>query len=268
MKRSLFFTVALLAVAAGACSSSSSDADPNAPANEDDITKAGWMNCGNMGWAGDVYTRLQGNKITVTIQGVGTSTGTQIADPAPGFSAFASWTPDDAGMKDFTLWVSKDGKAVQAHQENVGPYYDGTCRAATSKELTADTCIAQVRNVGDIDTRKNPVVAKVSDTLYTATYASSQAGDFVWQAAVKREGFLCRLGKITAVSCSAIVADAIRKKALDDGSSAGEPYVNKLGDGFTWNGGIHDPESGDFAYDLQTDSFKDGCKVTSIKEHK
>jgi hypothetical protein len=108
-------------------------------------------------------------------------------------------------------------------------------------------------------------VEKVSNTEYRIV-SSAAAGEFVWTAATSGTGFTCRVdvSAIEAVSCPAVVADAIGNKARDDGSSAGSPYV-KHESGTSWSGGIHDPESGEFAYSVKTDSVADHCRVLSIE---
>ena len=88
----------------------------------------------------------------------------------------------------------------------------------------------------------------------------------MYDIAAKTTGELCVLGDITNKSCSANIADKIASQARSDGSSSGAPYVStrKANDDgtYTWTGGVHDAESGEFAYTLTSDSDNADCSVT------
>ena len=68
----------------------------------------------------------------------------------------------------------------------------------------------------------------------------------------------------TPVSCGAIVADAIGQKAFKDGSSSGQPRTDEnYSAAKGWVGGVHDAESGEFAYAIKTD----GTLLTALQGH-
>jgi hypothetical protein len=251
-----------------ACAAQTGGTDPAGPASEDDLTQGDPMICTGLGTNDLTIVQVNGKKVTITVQGGSTQTGTLGTGADPGFSSFASWTPAKGFMSDTSsLWLSADGTKVQMHDTQYSPVWQGSCHKASPAELSADPCEPLIRDIGFISATHSANVTKVSDTSYKATYPDAHAGDFVWSVKTTRSGILCKLGAMTPVTCSAIVADAIAKKARDDGSSSGEPYVNKKAAG-EYNGGIHDEESGEFAYDVVTSSSADGCKVTSITARK
>jgi hypothetical protein len=255
----------LVAAAATACAAQSQD--ESAAGGEGALTEGDTLVCDGLGTNAQALIQVKGDKATVTVQGSSVQTGSKQADPKTGFTAYANWVPANGFMKDAALWLSNDNATAELHEANVGPFYNSHCHKGTSGELGADACLPLIRVLAFIDSTKAPAIKKLSETSYAATYPDARVGDFVWHVAVHKSGLLCTLGKETPASCAAAVADAIGRKARDDGSSAGEPYVNKLGSD-TWNGGIHDPESGEFAYDVETSSDSSNCTVKSITAKK
>jgi hypothetical protein len=254
LRASVKITSALFGIALVAGCAASTEED--APATADALQQAArGVMCDGLGTNDPTLFQLAGSKLTMTRRGGTSEVATKVADPAPGFTGYRTG--------DQTIWLSSDQTKAELHEDNVGPHWEGTCHPATSAELSADACAILLRDMGYGSTPAH--VEKVSSTDYQLV-SSAAAGDFVWTAESSGTGFFCRvdLKSIEAVSCPAVVYDAIGDKARDDGSSAGSPYV-KRGSGNTWTGGIHDPESGEFAYSVTTDSVADHCKVLSIK---
>jgi len=242
------------------CSAGGSDAAGDDSASEDALTKSGALVCNDLGTNVPTLIQFQGDQATMTRRGDSSGqTGPKIADPAPGFSGYQIDT-------DTTIWVSADKTKVEMHETNVGPSWDGDCRKATSKDLTTDACALLLHDMGVGS--KRPKVEKLSDTAYKITASTAKGGDFVWNVKTAGSGFFCNVQGLKPLSCAAIVNDKVGDKARDDGSSAGSPWVYKGSDSTHWTGGIHDPESGEFAYDITTSSSDDGCKITSITAQK
>ena len=215
------------------------------------------------------FLTLKGNTLTfVNESGKGQQTGTLLPTSPAGFQAFGNFSPDGFISAGEQVHLSTDlvakgsGKVVLVlESENT---FEGSGHTATQAELTRDHCLPQLRNLGPVESTHPGKITKLSSTQYKWVLASP-AGDFVYDVNVKASGLQCTFVSMPPVSCSAVVADAIAKAARDDGSSSGEPFVNKLGDG-SYNGGIHDEESGEFRFDVTTSSSADHCKVTKITD--
>jgi hypothetical protein len=222
-----------------------------------------------LGTSDTTFLTLKGNQLTfVNESGKGQQTGTLLPTSPAGFQAFGHFSPDgfiaaDEQVQLATDLVSKGtGKVVLLlGSQNT---FEGTGHTATQAELTRDHCLPELRNLGPVDSTHPGTITKLSSTQYKWVLASP-AGDFVYDVNVKATGLQCTFVSMPPVSCSAVVADAIAKAARDAGSSSGEPFVNKLGDG-SYNGGIHDDESGEFRFDVTTSSSADHCRVTKVTD--
>ncbi len=231
-----------------------------------DATAAKVVSCSGLGSSDAVFLKLSTSGVTATVEGNANYRGTAVTSGASSIT-FGKFTPKGF-FESSTLVVPRallEGKSakVQMFTENVGPHWEGTCHAASQAELAADHCLSLLDGFAGIDTKKKPSIEKTPQG-YRIRVASPKTGDFVWMAQTSTDGLLCKITDIPAVSCAAVVADAIGAQARADGSSAGEPYVNKTGTN-TWSGGIHDPESGEFAYHVTTKGSADHCQVVSIK---
>lgn len=226
-----------------------------------------YFSCSDLGTANTAWVDVKAKSITVTFEGSGVATGKLVESDSTS-KTFGTFTGVMVGAYDtFVVPNSlvKDGSGkIDWYMSNVNPYWVGTCK---QNDPTGDQCMPLVQLISPIDSSANPVYKKLSIDKYTVTVADSKVGDFFYDVAMKTSGILCTQGDITPVSCSALVADKIGSQAFKDGSSAGQPYVSKrtaTADGYSWEGGVHDPESGDFAYTVTTDSDSDGCSVTGI----
>jgi hypothetical protein len=253
LRHSLPVLSILTTIFVAGCAAASSDDEPAAAEALQQASRG--VICDRLGTNDPTLLESNGSKMTMTRRGGKPEVGTKTADPAPGFTGYR--------FGNRTLWLSTDQTKSELHEDNVGPHWEGTCHPATSAELSADACAIFLRNEGYGSRPAH--VEKVTSTQYRIT-SSAAAGDFVWTAETHGTGFDCQVDfpSLQALSCPAVVADAIGSRARDDGSSAGSPYV-KHESGTSWSGGIHDPESGEFAYTVKTSSTADHCKVVSIE---
>jgi hypothetical protein len=253
-----------LAVSACATSNSSDTSEGGGAADGSSI----YFACDGLGTNNTVWLEIRKRSVVLTIEDVGVNTGHKTTSDATS-KTYGDWdsnvyfgTGDTLVIPD-SLITDGSGK-VQWFQANVNPYWEGSCK---QKDPTGDQCAPLVQQIYPIDSSATASYDQVGTGHYTATIPNSRMGDFVYDITMNVDGILCTQGSVAPVSCSAIVADAIETKALADGSSSGSPYVDKRSattGGYSWGGGVHDPESGEFAYTVTTDSKDDGCKVTSI----
>jgi hypothetical protein len=252
LRRSLQIASSLFALALVAgCATEAAD---EASTGEALLSARGTM-CDALGTNEPTLLDIRGNRLTMTRRGGEPQVGTKVASPAPGFDGYR--------FDNETLWLSVDRSKVELHEDNVNPHWESSCHPATAAELSADACALLLEDMGY--GRRAAQVEKASGGEYRIV-STAAPGKFVWTAQSSGTGFHCHvdLSTLEAVSCPAIVDDAINARARDDGSSAGSPYVVKKSD-TSWSGGIHDPESGEFSYVLKTDSAADHCKVLSIE---
>jgi len=227
-----------------------------------------YFSCQNLGTANTVWLDIKKKSVTVTIEDSGFNKGklTKTDDTSKTYSDWNSKTFFGAGdtlVIPDSLVTDGSGK-VDWYVANVNPYWEGTC---TQMDPTGDQCLPLVELISPIDSSATPKYAQTSTGHYTVTVADSKVGDFFYDVTMNVDGLLCTQGDITPKSCSAIVADKIGSQAFKDGSSSGQPHVSKRtasDSGYTWTGGVSDPESGEFDYTVTTDSDDDGCKVTGI----
>jgi hypothetical protein len=269
MRHVLLIATLSMAVLTACGGSDSSSADESGGAEAVTAGGGGSFTVSGLGTNDTSFLTLKGNSLTfVNESGKGVQTGTPLPSSPAGFQAFGNFSPDGFLSAGEQIQVSTDliskgsGKVVLVLAQS--STFDGTGHTSTQAELTRDHCLPQLRNLGPVDSTHPGKITKVSDTKYKWVLASP-AGDFVYDVDVKASGLQCTFVSMPPVSCSAVVADAIATKARDDGSSSGEPFVNKLADG-SYNGGIHDDESGEFRYAVTTNSSADHCKVTKITD--
>jgi hypothetical protein len=264
--------VASLSVALLAACTSSTDSNSGDESGGEAVSAGGTgsFTVSGLGTNDTTFLTLKGNSLTfVNESGKGQQTGTLLPNPPAGFQAFGNFSPDGFVATGNQIHISTDliskgsGKVV-LFDPNVTANFEATGHTSTQAELTRDHCLPQLHNLGPVDSTHPGKVTKVSNTQYKWELAAP-AGDFVYDVNVKANGLQCTFVSMPPVSCSAVVADAIAKAARDAGSSSGEPFVNKLGDG-SYNGGIHDEESGEFRFDVTTSSSADHCKVTKITD--
>ncbi len=266
MNKLVFALSLIVPLALHGCTSSDSGDDDFDDGKADGT--ALYFSCQNLGTSNTVWLDIKKTSVTATIEGSGFNKGklTKTDDTS---KTYSSWNKKVFFGAGDTLVIPdsliEDGSGkVDWYIANVNPYWEGTC---TQEDPTGDQCLPLVQQISPIDSSAAPVYAKTSSEHYTVTVPSSKVGDFLYDVDMNVDGLLCTQGDVTPKSCSAIVADKIGSQAFADGSSSGQPYVSKRtasGSGYTWTGGVHDEESGDFAYTVATDSDEDGCKVTSI----
>lgn len=259
MKRAL--GLGLFGMMAVACASTADESTSDTSAAS---TASPTLECPSLGTNETTFLSSKGDTITITVEGASTQTGSKVTDAdaaAAGFTAYGNWSPAKGFMKDQILWVK--GNDIQMHQPNVGPFWPSTCKAASAADLSADHCEPLVSELSFFDTSKKPTIKK-SGSDYTIMYTNASIGNLVWKMPTTTKDLLCTVGDPVAVSCAAIVADAIGQQAFKDGSSSGQPYITSHSAAKGYVGGVHDEESGEFSYVIQTDSTNDGCKVTSI----
>jgi hypothetical protein len=254
--------VSLLAVACGGASGDVGD-------DTLDATGGKVFLCTGFGSNDTTFLNVTSTGITATVEGNAIYRGTSASGGDASTSVFGNFVPAKGFFDNESMHIPKSlfttgaSTKVQLDNPTVNPQWDGTCRKATNEELAADHCLPLLQYWAPIDTNKKASFVK-SGSGYKATMADAQAGDLVYQIDTKVDGLLCTLGDETPVSCSAVVADKIGTKARADGSSAGAPYLKKISSTH-YTGGIHDPESGEFAYDITTDGSSDNCRVTKVK---
>jgi hypothetical protein len=273
--RSLLVTCLVgIGVGLGACSGSSEVG--GGPSGEQDITRATTFLCTGLGNNDNVYLQVTATLATATPEwdqpfkgSVVPNPSTQYLKAAPDAILFGSWTPAGGFFNQEILEVPKSmltatEGTIKMWSTQSYNYWPGNCHKATAAELSGDHCLAQseMKYFGPIDSQKKASIAKQAGG-YRATITDAKNGDFVWDIKTTTAGLTCKIGDITPVSCSAVVADKIGEKSREDGSSAGAPYLHKVSN-TEYTGGIHDPESGEFAYTITTDGSADHCKVTSI----
>jgi hypothetical protein len=266
MKTRVFFgsiAVTALTLACGGAETSSAPADES-----QDVTQTKVFMCQGLGRNEAMILQLTSKGVTLTEEGVAIQRGTAAASSDADklvfgdFSAGGTVGAGDQVVVPKSLATTGKG-TVELHMANVNPIFQADCHKATTAELQADHCEPLVEEMGFVDSNRKPEIVKDGDA-YTVTIKDSKAGDYVYTVPSKVDGLLCTVSASKAVSCSAVVADKIFSRARDDGSSSGLPFVNKVSD-TEYTGGIHDVESGEFAYDVKTSGSDDGCKVTSVK---
>jgi hypothetical protein len=270
--RPIFFFASVSMVVLVACGGAHDDSGSGDESGGEAVTAggAGSFTVSGLGTSDTTFLTMKGNSLTfVNESGKGVQTGTLLPSSPAGFQAFGNFSPEGflaAGeqIQLSTELLSKGSGKVVLFQPNVSSNFEGTGHTSTQAELTRDHCLPQIRNLGPVDSTHPGKVTKISSTQYKWELASP-AGDFVYDVDVKASGLQCTFVSMPPVSCSAVVADAIAKAARDAGSSSGEPFVNKVGEG-SYNGGIHDEESGEFRFEVTTNSSADHCKVTKVTD--
>lgn len=270
--KSLAFFVAIPLAWSGCASSPSDVDDPIDDGKADGSSTSTFFNCQGLGTSDTTWlqiSRLQ-HSIKLTIEDVGINYG-HLASSTSTKRTYASWTTNvffatgDTLVIPDTLMTTGTGTIVW-NQAGITTHWEGHC---TKQKPTGDQCLPLIQQIYPVDSSATPTYTTV-DSLghYTLSIPDTTVGAFVYAIDMTKSGILCTSGAVTPTSCSAIVADAIGAQAASDGSSSGDPYVSaraKATTGYTWSGGVHDVESGDFAYTVTTASSADGCKVTSIK---
>ena len=272
MKPSL--TTLALCLAIPACVSSNTAGDDDSSDDDGKADGSGtsgtYFECTGLGTNEATWLLLTSTSVGVTVEGSGTNSATKTTSTSTS-KTYSNWKTDVFFGKTDTLVVpnslltSGSGK-VDWYMSNVNPYWVGTC---TKKSPTADQCLPLVEEIYPVDsTAKATYTTVTKGSSYTVNIPDSKVGAFAYKVSAKTTGPLCVIGTIANESCSAVVADKIASQARDDGSSSGSPYVATratASGGYAWTGGVHDAESGEFAYDVTTDSDAANCKVTSIK---
>lgn len=216
---------------------------------------------------------ISGDEITVNLGGISTLTGTKITSTDANSLTFGNFRPSNKGIgPGDTFNVSSeviqrgDGE-VQEHEANVGPFYRENCHTLAANDEAA-TCESQIEKYRLAATSGGLQTKRLSAKLYEYRLSDRRAGeDLVWDVPVATVGSLCRvdINKSRAVSCTAVIADAVSARAHKDGSSSGEAFVSKNADG-SFTSGIHDTESGEFVYSVQVTRSGSSCAISSIKE--
>jgi hypothetical protein len=263
----------LLPIAFTGCMSSSSDpSDENLDDDKADGTStATYFDCEGFGTANTTWLAISRTQRTIklTIEDVGVNTG-HLAKTTSTARTYGRWSTNVFLQSGDTLDIPKDlvssgaGK-ITWKSAGTTTRWIGTC---TKKQPSGDQCLPLIKGIDPVDSSATPKYATVSPGHYTVTVPNSTVGDFVYAVTMNISGILCTTNDMTPTSCSAVVANAISDKAYGDGASSGAPYVSKrtkITAGYSWSGGVHDVESGDFAYTVTTDSDADGCHVLSIK---
>jgi hypothetical protein len=226
-----------------------------------------------IGTSDRTFLQLDGSKLTVTVEGVAVQKASSVAGATSGGQAFSNFTGKGEFSKKDKLTLSKSllagktGKAtLQTGGTNVA--WEGTCKKATKAQLSADQCIPQLTETSFIDTETmteagSTTASRSSSTHYAVRIPDAKVGDLTWDADVTQKGLFCRVDSLTAKSCAARVAEAAYSKAIDEGSSSGSPFVEKLAKN-KFKAGVYDVESGDFVYTIVTSSEGDGCAITSV----
>jgi hypothetical protein len=235
----------------------------------DGVSSGTYFECEGLATNNAVYLDISKTKssVVVTVEGSGVNKG-KLQSSDSSSNTYSGWstkvffgTGDTLVVPD-ALASSGAGK-VEWNIANVNPHWEGTC---TKKAPTGDQCMPLLEQIYPVDSSATAKYATVSTGHYSVDIPSSSVGDFFYNVDMKTSGILCTDGAVTPTSCSAIVAEKIGSQAFADGSSSGQPYVSKrtkTSTGYSWTGGVHDEESGEFAYALTTDSDEDGCNVTS-----
>jgi hypothetical protein len=253
---------------AGCATDPSADPTDGTDGKADGTSSGTYYSCDGLGTNNTVWLDVKSKSVVVTVEGVGVNTGKETTSDS-GSKTYGDWTTKvffntgDTLVVPDTLASSGSGK-VDWYVANVNPYWEGTC---TKKSPTGDECRPLVEQIYPVDSNANADYTKTSSGHYTVTIPDSSVGDFVYAVHMTISGILCTQDTVTPTSCSAIVADKIGSRAYGDGSSSGSPYVSKrtkTTSGYSWEGGVHDAESGEFAYTVTTDSDSDGCSVNTI----
>jgi len=260
-------SVGLLVAFFGCASNPNMDGDDGTDDGKDDGTGTSYV-CTGLGTNNNVYLDITKKHVSVTVEGVGRNTGS-LTTSSSSSETFSKWTTSvffgtgDTLVVPTTMLKSGSG-TVDWYIANVNPYWQGTCKLGSP---TGDQCMPLVEQLYPVDSTAKAEYTKNTTGDYSIDIPSSKVGDFVYDVTMHDDGSLCTMGDITATSCSAIVADKIGAQAVNDGSSSGAPYVSSRAtadSGYTWKGGVHDDESGEFAYTVTTDGKDDGCTVTGI----
>jgi hypothetical protein len=259
------FLIAPLAFAGCATNGTDSTADGTDDGKADGGSSGTYFSCTGLGTNNTVWIDIFKKSVVVTVEGAGVNTG-KLTTSDSSSKTFSDWTSKtffgagDTLVIPNSLMTDGSGK-VSWYMANVNPYWEGTC---TQEKPTGDQCMPLVEDIYPVDSNATAKYTTVSSGHYTVHIPDTKVGAFDYAITMHKSGILCTYGDTTPTSCSAIVADAIGSKAIKDGSSSGSPYVDSKS-GTTWTGGVHDAESGEFAYTVTTDSTSDGCTVTSIK---
>jgi hypothetical protein len=253
------------------CTSSSEPADDGfGDGKADSTSSATYFDCEGLGTSNTTWLAISRTQkyVRLTIEGVGVNQGTRIKTTSTD-RTYSDWTSNVFFQSGDTLMVpgtlmSSGAGMVQWNVSGV-PRWEGAC---TRKQPSGDQCLPLVHQIYPVDSMATAVYATVGDGQYTVTVPDTSVGDFVYSIAMNVSGLLCTQGDVTPTSCSGVVADAAGNQAYSDGASSGAPYVSARtasGSGYSWTAGIHDAESGEFAYTVTTDSDRDGCHVVSIQ---
>ena len=257
--------LAPIAISGCAANSSGGTTDDTIDDGKADGSTGTYYSCEGLGTNNTVWLDVGKTSVKVTIEGSGVNTG-KVTTSDSSSKTYGNWSGSiffntgDTLVIPNSLASTGSGK-VEWYIANVNPHWEGTC---TKKSPTGDQCMPLVEQIYPVDSSVTAKYTTVSSGHYAVSIPDSKVGAFTYDVSMHKSGILCTFGDTTPTSCSAIVADAIGAQADTDGSSSGAPYVTSKS-GTTWIGGVHDAESGEFAYTVTTDSTSDGCKVTEIK---
>jgi hypothetical protein len=262
----------LIPLALASCSTSQDPADDGFNNDKADGTSssATYFACKDFATINTTWLAISRTQrfVQLTMEGVGVNTGSQVQSTSSA-RTYGSWSTNvflqshDTVVIPTSLMATGSGMITWA-SDGV-PRWNAQC---TKQEPSGDQCMPLVQQIYPVDSTATATYMRTAQGAYTVTIPDTQVGDFVYSVAMNVDGLLCTQGAVNTTSCSAVVADAISSQAYSDGASSGYPYVTaqtKTTDGYSWTGGIHDMESGEFAYAVTTDTNSDGCRVVSIK---
>jgi len=198
-------------------------------------------------------------------------TGTKVSG-VKGFTTFSNFRPAKAFPNGQLVELSDDllksGKGKVITQDPaVNPHWEDDCRKLAAGDAAKLGCEGQFEDQGYLT--NGATAKKVSDKLYQYSQPNKRTDEpLVWNVPVHMQGQICviDMNKSVAQSCPAVVFDAVAKKAGDDGSSSGSPWVSENKDG-SYNSGIHDVESGEFSYKIEVTKKGSSCEIKSISKN-